>query len=295
MAKADPIAKIKLADYWCSFPRDLQHLLRQFDNLKTIVILPSWDRRLQWMQRQRYRDTATEHLLTFSWFGCIDHHFQCQRVAEINEVANLQSILGTLNNLRDQIQQLHVFNLGSVWLNLLSQPYEATGALEVVTPINPETLVSMDLVGRHAAELAVYSCALSDLIWFTRVFENLVHLCLEGVGARDSNEVTLFAASLNRQLYPGLRKITVKSSNLPPRDYLSLFQAIKDHEGLRDVSIEQVHIHCWDSTVGKDFTFRTDAMPENDMQQKLREYFNGTLQIEECWIGMFTGSGCSHC
>jgi hypothetical protein len=233
-----------------------------------------------------------ETLLNRSWFGCESRHSYCQQDVEFNEIINLKSVLKALRNLRDQIRHLHVFHLGTDWLTLVSKWWEGgyshrNGEMR----INP-AIVSLEFL---PSKLTVHSCALHDLVWFMPTFESLIELYIEAVSARDSDEVALFATSLNRHLYPRLCKFALKSSDLVPRDYIQLFNAIREHGNIISIEFDNVHTFCKTSSFGKGFKVSTSRNAASELQHVLLCHLRGEpisiQELEYRWLRAFQTSG----
>ena len=282
--------------YWHKIPQCLPQLISRFPNLRTVIILPSWDRRLHWIQHQRVRIIELERLFQHSWFGCMSGDPKCQGQAELHEAMNLISLLRHIDTLRDQVRNLHVFNLGTEWLTLLTRQTNIVDS--DLFPMSPATIVNLELSSYPTVKkLDVLSCAIHDLVFFSPIFHGLDEIWIECLSARDSRDVSSFTSLFNDGHFPRMRKIVLKSSDLLPRDYLQLFAAVRDHRSLEDVIIESVHMYCEDSKFGQNFKFCTAVAAVEEVQQMLLQYLRNeqisTHQLETKWLNMFLRSGSS--
>ena len=235
-----------------------------------------------------------ELLLLDTWYGCRLQHPRCLGAFECHEIGNLQVLLKHVKAMRHPIQRLHTFNLGTEWLPFLR---DDTLVVQNLSPLSPATTVDLHL---HSNEfihrLSVRSCALHDLVWFDATFHHLEELSLSHVSARHSQEVDLFATTLDQQLFPRLHTLRLISSDFSPSDYFHFFSAIRKHERIRAVNIENVHCLCIASSIGREFTFEL-GLPRGRMQQDLARYMEGDdvdgQCMEQSWLKMFQVSGTS--
>ena len=87
--------------------------------------------------------------------------------------------------------------------------------------------------------------------------------------------------------------MTISSSDLEPIDYVCIFTAIRDHGGLTQVTVANVHRYCPSSKVGVEFHYNSQS-PKGPIQLKLSQYLkneNGTTQLMANWLCMFRDSG----
>jgi hypothetical protein len=278
--------------FWTEFPPDLADVLRRFPNLQAIVILPSWAERLDWLQRHGDRYGELER----SWRHYqSEYHFdQLANTGdtEYHDLENIGAVLVAMRGLKDRIRHLHVFNLGTEWLPFFAG--QGTPDPRDLIPLSPATVVSLELHAHHfITKLVVRSCALHDLVWFTPVFGCLEVLHLENISARHSGEVALFATTFDRHLFPKITNVTLRSSDLRPIDYVYLFTAMRNHGGLTQVTMVDIHHYCPNSTIGAEFCFDSQS-PKDTIQQEVCRYLQNeheATQFKATWLSMFRESG----
>jgi hypothetical protein len=288
-----------LLKFWIEIPRTLGMLLRRFSNLQTVVILPSWDRRSDYVKANA---PELQQIVSHSWSGYssqfIDSRglIECQEI-ERYELWNLREVLHALRGVHDRLQHLYVFNLGTGWLTIISPSWKQSAYRQAFElPINPRAVVSLQFrENTIPITLRVHSTAVHDLVWFLPIFDELKWLHLEAVSARDCEEVSLFATSLNPSLYPNLRTLTMKSLDLFPIDCVQLFKAVREHGQISYVAIDGVHVCCDRSSAGKYFKFNTAQTASCTVEEVLKAYLQGgqvSLQeLEYQWISIFKNSG----
>ena len=185
-----------------------------------------------------------------------------------------------------------VLNLGTEWLPFFAG--QGTPDPRDLIPLSSATMVSLELHAHHAiTKLFVRSCALHDLVWFTPVFGCLEELHLEDISARHSGEVALFATTFDRHLFPKTMSVTIKSSDLHLIDYVYIFTAMRNHGGLAQLTLLNIHSYCPNSTIGTEFHFDSQS-PKNTIQQDICRYLRNedeVTQFEANWLYMFRESG----
>lgn len=284
----------RVNQFWTSIPPTLSDVLLRFPNLDTLTILPSWDRRLDWMRGRQERFPDLERALTSTWYGCPYGHSSCMGEGEYAEITNLYSLLTYVRPLQRQIRRLNVSNLGTEWIPFLqTQSPDFSGVL----PLSPATIVHIGLCGFQCIqELTVSSCALHDLVWFTPVFSELKTLRLENISARHSEEVELFAATFDRHLFPKVDTVVIRLSDLLPGNYLHIFTAIRNHGDIMKVNIDGVHTFC-DDGIKVEFELGSN-LPRTDLEQLVRQYVRGedisVDLLSAHWFKMFRRLGCAH-
>ena len=280
--------------YWYQFPDHLLMIIERFPKLNAIIVLPSWDRRLHWMQGRSERILDLELALNPSWYGCRHVHPSCVGDNERCDIINLRTLLAQINNL-DKLQHLHVFNLGIEWLPFIQS--ENSGLPLDLLPVSPATTVSLDFHNHEKLirKVKVHACSLHDLVYFNEVFHYVREFHLEHISAWHSAEVDLFSTVFDRRCFPQLQVFKMKSSDLQPSDYIYIFTAIRLHGGITEVIFEDVHTFCPRSSVGKRFNFALRS-PTNSLQTLLCRYMENrnvlVEDVKQSWLGMFRISGC---
>lgn len=280
-----------LSSYCQLMPAELPLWLQSFNNLQSIVILPPWLKRREWLDRHEVRKGGMHELLAQSWFGCRLNHYECERNAEAADTAALRSVLRILSSLQPRIRRLHVFHLGTEWLDLAAGSWDRVDTSDFFG-MSPRASVDLMLNNGLLEGLDVSSCTLHDCIWFVPIFCQLRKLSIHHFHARHSTEVELFAMTINGQLYPKLVDVRLLSSDLLPRDYLFLFKALRDHGRLDNIQIETVHRGCLQSTAGAEFRYATNSEVYPPECAYLVEYFHhGRNDIDDKWLSMFRHAG----
>ena len=280
--------------YWYEFPDHLLTTIQRFPNLDTIIVLPSWDRRLHWMQGRPERILDLELALNPSWYGCRCGHPKCAGDNEHCDMVNLKLLLAQLNKL-NKLQHLHVFNLGTEWLSFL-QADDSNLPLDRF-PISPASTVSLNFHNHKKLirKAKVHSSSLHDLVYFNQVFHHLREFHLEHISAWHSAEVDLFSTVFDRRCFPQMQVFKMKSSDLQPTDYIYIFTAIRLHGGITEIIFEDVHSLCPRSNVGKRFIFASRT-PRDQLQTLLCGYMENqnvlVKDIKQSWLRMFGRSGC---
>ena len=278
--------------FWTKIPPNIINVLRRFPSLQAIIILPSWARKLDWLQRHGERYGELER--AWRHYRYEHHSSQLANIgdSEYHDLENIGALLVGLRRLGSRVRHLHVFNLGTEWLPF----FAAQGAPDPrdLIPLSPATMVNLELHAHHSiTKLVVRSCALHDLVWFTPVFGCLEELHLEDISARHSGEVALFATTFDRHLFPKIRRATIKSSDLPPIDYVYIFTALQNHGRLIHVTFQNIHSYCPNSIIGTEFHFDSQD-PKDTIQQDLCRYLRNEVEVtqfEASWVRMFRESG----
>lgn len=281
-----------MRDFWTTIPSNISEIFSRLPNVSEITILPSWDRRSDWIRGDNATLAELKSLLFRPAYGCYVGHAVCMGEDEQAEAINLQSLLSQIRAMKKHINRLNVSNLGAEWIQFLQSQHPDPVEL---LPLSPATIVHINFSALQEIEqLTVRSCALHDLVWFKPIFKFLKAFHLEDISARHSAEVELFAACLDRRLFPMLESVTIRSSDLLPLDYLPIFGALRNHGSITSFSIEQVHTFC-EQGIKFDFVLTSNAFQASPLQAILWQYLKGadiaTETIRAEWLQSFQNSG----
>lgn len=273
--------------FWLQIPQDLTDILGQFINLRAIVVLPSWDHRQVWLEQHGDQHHSLSRV-SRDWDAMIRPMITDRiKSSELENIAQLFLRLTPLS----QVRHLHIFNLGTEWIPYLTP--QANIDWPDPAPLSPATVVSLERSRQGTVRrLVIRSCTLHDLIWFTPVYVYLEELHLEDISARHSGEVELFSATFDRFLFPSIKVVTIRFSDLCPADYLDMFGAMRDNGPLARVVLSGIHLYCPSSVIGAEFVFDSWS-PRGDIQYDLCRYLRNeeTAQFGTSWLEMFRKCG----